>query len=308
MAEAIEIRNLSKVYSAYMSPDKVLAVDALNLDVHEGEIFGFLGPNGAGKTTTIKTLLGLIFPTSGEATVLGQPAGDIETKRRISYLPESPYFYEYMTGREILRFYASLFGMRRSESDKRTEELLSQVDLTRYGDKPLRDYSKGMLQRIGVAQALINDPDLLFLDEPTSGLDPIAHMDIRDLILQLRDQGKTVFLSSHQLTDVEMVCDRISIMVRGKLLKLGSVEELLSGGATEIVTQNLSANSLEKLRSMVTDVQTADGGKTILLSSDESAQEAVRLIVQEQGNIISVTPHKRSLEEVFVTTVREAEK
>lgn len=308
MAEAIQIRNLSKEYGSHLSREKVLAVDSLDLDVHEGEIFGFLGPNGAGKTTTIKMLLGLVFPTSGEATVLGQPAGDIEVKRSISYLPESPYFYEYMSGKESLMFYASLFGMNRSFASTKADELLAQVGLGKVGGKSLREYSKGMLQRIGVAQALINDPKLLFFDEPTSGLDPIAHMDIRDLILQLREQGKTVFLSSHQLTDVEMVCDRVSIMVSGKLLKQGSVEELLRGGSTEIVARKVKKEAMEQLKSISHTVDEIGSEKLVCLTKDDASQDAVCLIVQSQGEIISVTPQKNTLEDLFIRTVREAEK
>ena len=308
MAEALEIRNLTKVYGGLLSKEKVLAVDSLNLDVHEGEIFGFLGPNGAGKTTTIKMLLGLIFPTAGEATVLGKPAGDIDVKRRISYLPESPYFYEYMSGVEALEFYARLFGMRGSEARKKAGDLLAQVGLGSAGNKSLREYSKGMLQRIGIAQALINDPELLFLDEPTSGLDPIAHMDIRDLILQLRKQGKTVFLSSHQLTDVEMVCDRVSIMVSGKVLKMGHVDELLQAGATEVVARKIGKEALEKLRSISHHVDDADSGKVVCLTPNEASQQAVCIVVESQGEIISVTPQRNTLEELFVKTVKEVEK
>lgn len=308
MAEAIQIRDLTKVYTNLFSKDKVLAVDALNLDIREGEIFGFLGPNGAGKTTTIKMLLGLIFPTSGNATVLGKPAGDINMKRQISYLPESPYFYDYMTGTEALAFYASLFGMSRTNAKKRADELLTQVGLEQSKNKSLREYSKGMLQRIGIAQALVNDPKLLFLDEPTSGLDPIAHMDIRDLILDLRKQGKTVFLSSHQLTDVEMVCDRVSIMVGGRLLKMGSVEELLKGGATEVVARKVGKDALSKLRSIAHNIDDADSDNIVCLMPDEKSQQAVCIVVESQGEIVSVTPQRNTLEDLFIRTVRGEDK
>jgi len=308
MAEAIEIRDLTKVYSSFLSKEKVLAVDSLSLNIHKGEIFGFLGPNGAGKTTTIKMLLGLIFPTSGEATVLGKPAGDIDMKRRISYLPESPYFYEYMSGVEALQFYAGLFGMGRKPARKKAKELLEQVGLGNSGNKSLREYSKGMLQRIGIAQALVNDPELLFLDEPTSGLDPIAHMDIRDLIVQLRQQGKTVFLSSHQLTDVEMVCDRVSIMVDGKILKMGGVEDLLKGGATEIVARKVGKPALEKLKAIASRVDESDENRIVCLTPDNASQKAVCIVMENQGEIISVTPQRKTLEELFIRTVRGADK
>ena len=213
--KAIEIKNLVKQYK------KVTAVNNISLDVYEGEIFGFLGPNGAGKTTTIKTLLGLIFPTSGEVLVLGKPAGDIDIKEKISYLPESPYFYEHMTANEVVGFYGSLFGLSGAAKQKRVDQLLELVGLNQTGKKPLRSFSKGMLQRVGIAQALINDPKILFFDEPTSGLDPVAHRDIRDLILHLKSEGRTIFLSSHQLSDVELVCDRVSILHGGKIRRLG---------------------------------------------------------------------------------------
>ena len=218
MADAIVVQGLTKVYKGHLG-DSVAAVDNISFQVKQGEIFGFIGPNGAGKTTTIKMLLGLLFPTSGKAEVMGKPAGDIESKRRISYLPESPYFYEHMTAVEVIDFYCKLFRMDAGTRKQKTGELLEHVGLTRDANRSLRQYSKGMLQRVGIAQALINDPSLLFFDEPTSGLDPIAHKDIQDLILSLKDQGKTVFLSSHQLSDVETVCDRVAIINRGTLVR-----------------------------------------------------------------------------------------
>ena len=237
-AKAIEITHLVKKYRS------VVAVNDISLDVYEGEIFGFLGPNGAGKTTTIKTLLGLIFPSAGEVRVLGKPAGDIDVKQNISYLPESPYFYEHMSAREVVGFYGSLFGLSGAAKDKRVDSLLELVGLQGAGKKPLRAFSKGMLQRVGIAQALINDPKVLFFDEPTSGLDPVAHRDIRDLILHLKNEGRTLFLSSHQMSDVEMVCDRVSILNRGKIRRLGRVEDLIAGGHIEIFAENVSAHEV----------------------------------------------------------------
>ena len=207
MASAIKTENLTKTYSSRSG--KVNVVDNLTLDVEEGEIFGFLGPNGAGKTTTIKMLLGISYPTSGKAWVLGKEIGDTEIHKRISYLPEKPYYYEHMTGEEILHFYGKLFNLRDPERSKKVKMLLDKVGLGEAGRKTISQYSKGMQQRIGLAQSLLNDPELLFLDEPTGGLDPIAHIEIRDLILQMRDEGKSVFISSHQLSDVEQICDRV---------------------------------------------------------------------------------------------------
>ena len=211
MAAAIETKQLTKSYKARQA-GTINVVDHLDLHVEEGEIFGFLGPNGAGKTTTIKMLLGIIYPTSGEGYVLGKEIGDMDVHRLISYLPERPYYYEHMTGLELLKFYGSLFGITDKE---KFVQLLEKVNLHRDMTKPISNYSKGMQQRVGLAQSLLNDPKLLFLDEPTGGLDPIAHREIRDLILSFRDEGRTVFISSHELSEVELICDRVAIINRG---------------------------------------------------------------------------------------------
>jgi ABC-2 type transport system ATP-binding protein len=302
----IEIRGLTKQYPVPLKREAVNAVDNLNLTVEEGEIFGFLGPNGAGKTTTIKTLLGLIYPTAGEAWVLGAPAGDISVKHQIAYLPESPYFYEHLTAREVVRFYAQLFGMAGAEAARRADELLDLVGLQADSRKSLRQFSKGMLQRVGIAQSLINNPKLLFYDEPTSGLDPIAHRDIRDLILRLKEQGKTIFLSSHQLSDVEMVCDRVSIIHRGVLRKLGRVEDLIAGGQVEIVATGLHNGLAEKIRAAAPQTEFVDS-KTIITQPDDDAAVAriVDLIRGGQGHIVSITPKRRTLEDIFVETVTD---
>ena len=303
---AIEIKGLTKQYPVRLKREAVNAVDNLNLTVEEGEIFGFLGPNGAGKTTTIKTLLGLIYPTAGEAYVLGAPAGDISVKHEIAYLPESPYFYEHLTAREVVRFYAQLFGLNKAEAARRADELLDLVGLQADSRKSLRQFSKGMLQRVGIAQSLINNPKLLFYDEPTSGLDPIAHQDIRNLILQLKQQGKTIFLSSHQLSDVEMVCDRVSIIHRGILRKVGRVEDLIAGGQVEIVATNLQNGLAEKIRAAAPDAQFVDSKAVITQPSDDVAvARIVDLVRDGKGHIVSVTPKRRTLEDIFVETVSE---
>ena len=258
------------------------AVDGIEFRVAPGEIYGFLGPNGAGKTTTIKTLLGLLYPTAGEAYVLGAPAGDITTKHKIAYLPESPYFYEHMTAREVVRFYARLFGLKKEDAARRADELLDLVGLQADSRKNLRQFSKGMLQRVGIAQSLINDPQLLFYDEPTSGLDPMAHRDIRDLILQLKAQGKTIFLSSHQLSDVELICDRVSIIHRGILRKVGRVEDLIAGGQVEIVVSGLRNGLAEKLKAVAPGAEFA-GDRAVLVQP----------------------PKRRTLEDIFVETVTD---
>ncbi|CUU01562.1 MAG: ABC transporter ATP-binding protein [Fimbriimonadales bacterium] len=301
---AIKINNLTKRYSGLWSQQPVDAVKNLNLEVHRGEIFGFLGPNGAGKTTTIKVLLGIIYPTSGEAYVLGRPAGDPQNHYKISYLPENPYFYDYMTGREILHFYARLFGIPEPERSKRVDALLDRVGLSRAANQPLRTYSKGMLQRIGLAQCLINDPELLILDEPTAGLDPIAHIDIRDLILELRAQGKTLFISSHQLSDVEIVCDRVAILNRGELVRMGKLEDLLSGGHVEMIAEKVPETVLEPIRQLGGRPSLHDGRLIVEQPDDGSIDRVIDLVRAHGGHIISVKPYRRTLEDLFVETIQ----
>lgn len=304
MATAVKTEGLTKTYRLLMQKEPVNAVSDLNIEVTEGEIFGFLGPNGAGKTTTIKMLLGLAYPTSGEAWVLGKPAGEIETKREISYLPETPYFYDYMNAAELVDFYARLFGIGKAEREEKIERLLKLVGLYADRYKPLNQFSKGMLQRAGIAQALVNDPKLLFFDEPTSGLDPIAHSEIRDLILRLRDEGRTVFLSSHQLSDVELVCDRVAILNRGSLLKTGRIDDLLTESSVEITTERLNAETLEKLKPIAQRVQTEGLVAIISLDDGLKSDQAIDIIRAAKGRILSVMPLKRTLEELFVETIK----
>jgi ABC-2 type transport system ATP-binding protein len=306
VAEAIVVEGLTKVYGGHLK-DRVAAVDDISFSVDQGEIFGFIGPNGAGKTTTIKMLLGLLFPTSGKANVLGRPAGDIECKRRISYLPESPYFYEHMTAYEILDFYCKLFRMDSNTRKKKIAELLEQVGLAKDGYRSLRQYSKGMLQRVGLAQALINDPDLLFFDEPTSGLDPIAHKDIQDLILSLRKQGKTVMLSSHQLSDVESVCDRVAIINRGKIVRIGTLEELLHAGRTVITIAKPAAGVEETIKPFAERI-TIDGDRMRIYIESEENVHNVLDAVRNTATLVSVVPQRQTLEDLFVEIVREVRK
>jgi len=308
MGIAVKMEGLTKTYRLLMHKEPVNAVSHLDLEVHEGEIFGFLGPNGAGKTSTIKMLLGLTFPTSGKAWLLGKPAGDIEVKKEISYLPETPYFYDYMTGTEIVDFYARLFGLSAQVRRKKVDDLLSLVGLSRDKDKPLSQYSKGMLQRIGIAQALVNDPKLLFFDEPTSGLDPIAHSEIRDLILKLRDEGRTVFLSSHQLSDVEMVCDRVAILNRGNMLKTGKLDDLLHGNLVEVLSEKIDAQAVEKLKTIPANVEVMGGSMTVLVNDQECVCDVIDIIRASKGRIYSITPKRRSLEELFVEIIKEGNK
>jgi ABC-2 type transport system ATP-binding protein len=306
VAEAIVVEGLCKEYRGRLG-DRVMAVNDVSFTVQEGEIFGFIGPNGAGKTTTIKTLLGLLFPTSGKAMVLGKPAGDIESKERISYLPESPYFYEHMTAAELLDFYCQLFRMEKEARRKKVGELLDRVGLGKDGNRALRQYSKGMLQRAGIAQALINDPDLLFFDEPTSGLDPIAHKDIQDLILSLRQQGKTVFLSSHQLSDVEHVCNRVAIINRGELVKMGTLEELLHAGRTIVTLACANAELVGQIKPLAAHV--AEDGELVKFYVE--AEDDVHKVLETargKATLVSVVPQRQTLEDLFVEIVREGRK
>lgn len=301
MPAAIETTDLTKTYRIKKSETHV--VDHLNLHVEEGEIFGFLGPNGAGKTTTIKMLLGIIYPSGGSATVMGKELGDIDVHRLISYLPEKPYYYDHMTGMEILRFYQSLFG----ENDReKCMDLLRKVNLAGDMDKAISQYSKGMQQRIGLAQSLLNDPKLLFLDEPTGGLDPIAHVEIRDLILQFREEGKTVFISSHELSDVERICDRVAIIAKGKIAAQGKLEDLLAGGRIEITATGVSKELSEKFRSGDTVVSIASDRLIVDLSDSNDPNPIVDTLRSAGAKILSIIPRRKRLEDLFVETVRDA--
>ncbi|MCW5933232.1 MAG: ABC transporter ATP-binding protein [Fimbriimonadia bacterium] len=300
----IKTVNLSKRYSGLWSKTTVDAVKNLSLEVNKGEIFGFLGPNGAGKTTTIKILLGIIYPTQGEAYVLGTPAGDPKTHFKLSYLPENPYFYDYMTGEEILSFYAQLFGIGEPERSKRIKELLGRVGLSRAASQPIRTYSKGMQQRIGLAQCLLNDPELLILDEPTAGLDPIAHIDIRDMILDLRDKGKTLFVCSHQLSDVEAVCDRVAILKNGEMARLGKLDELLAGGTVEMIAERVENGILDQLKALGGQAHLHEGKLFVQQPDDDSIGAVIDLVRKNGGRIISVLPQRRSLEDLFVETIQ----
>jgi ABC-2 type transport system ATP-binding protein len=248
----IETRNLTKVYRDFWGRQKVRALKALDLEVRQGEIFGLLGPNGSGKSTTIKLLLGLLFPTSGQALVFGRDATDVTKNERIGYLPEESYLYRFLNAEETLDFYGRLFNMPRAVRRQRTADLIEMVGLNWAKRRQLKEYSKGMTRRIGLAQALINDPELLLLDEPTSGLDPIGTRDMKRLILRLRDQGKTILMCSHLLADVQDVCDRIAILHQGELKELGRVDSLLKvRDVTEIRTTVLSEACLKEIREVV---------------------------------------------------------
>jgi ABC-2 type transport system ATP-binding protein len=277
----IETRSLSKVYRDFWGRQKVRALKALDLKIYKGEIFGLLGPNGSGKTTTIKLLLGLLFPTEGDALVFGKAATDVTKNEWIGYLPEESYLYRFLNAEETLDFYGRLFNMSASVRRQRIQELIDLVGLTRAKKRQLKEYSKGMTRRIGLAQALINDPQLVILDEPTSGLDPIGVREMKDLIIDLRKKGKTILMCSHRLDDVQDVCDRIAILHQGELKKLGAVEDLL---IVRDITQ-FQARGL----------------------NGEVQKEIAELIRRNGGELVSVQNPTTTLEDLFLKVVQESE-
>jgi ABC-2 type transport system ATP-binding protein len=299
----IVIEGVSKRYtSGWPGRPPFVALDGLSLTVTRGEVFGFLGPNGAGKTTTLKILMGLVRQTSGSVSVLGKPAGHVETRRRVGFLPESPYFYDYLTAEEFLGFYGRLAGLGPAVIRQRVGNLLALVSLIDAKTRQLRNFSKGMLQRIGLAQALIHDPELVILDEPMTGLDPVGRKQVRDLILSLRDRGKTIFFSTHILHDVEMICDRVGIVMRGRLMASGRVEELIRSDQTqsvEIVCQQVNGEGNALIRSMATRVLQQGQQCLIVLPNADNLDALVTEIRRQGGRLISVTPHKTSLEDLF---------
>ncbi len=299
MAAAIETTKLTKTYKS-RSLGRINVVDNLDLHVEEGEIFGFLGPNGAGKTTTIKMLLGIINPTAGEGYVLGKEIGDIEIHRQISYLPERPYYYEHMTGLELLKFYGSLFGITDQNLFK---SLMEKVNLHRDASKTIAQYSKGMQQRVGLAQSLLNNPKLLFLDEPTGGLDPIAHREIRDLILGFRDEGRTVFISSHELSEVELICDRVAIINRGVIERQGKLTELLRGGRIEFVIDGVDEAFLKAFNIADSNVRSLPLGLLFDVPEESDTNAIIDAVRAKSARVISVVPRKKRLEDLFVETV-----
>lgn len=300
MAAGIETKQLTKSYKS-RSLGLVNVVDHLDLLVEEGEIFGFLGPNGAGKTTTIKMLLGIIYPSSGEGYVLGKEIGDTAVHGVISYLPERPYYYEHMTGMELLRFYDSLFG----NNDKaKCQRLLEKVNLAGDASKTLSQYSKGMQQRVGLAQSLLNDPKLLFLDEPTAGLDPIAHTEIRDIILKSREEGRTVFISSHELSEVERICDRVAIINRGKIERQGKLEDLLRGGRLEVIADEVTKDMAESIKMSDTTVSFSHGRLIVDMPEGQDPNSLIDSVRSSKGKVVSIIPRRKRLEDLFVETVR----
>jgi ABC-2 type transport system ATP-binding protein len=304
---AVETRGLTKDYLVgSFFQKKKRALEPLDLEVDEGEIFGLIGPNGAGKTTTLKLLMGLVFPSGGEARILGRALDDPEMKQQIGYLPEHPYFYDYLTGRELLNYFGQLFGLSREERSQRSRELLEKVGMTEAADVPLRKCSKGMTQRLGIAQALVNRPRLVLLDEPMSGLDPIGRREMSLLIRELRESGVTVFFCSHILSDVEQLCDRVAILNRGKLVESGRLSEIMdvSLRALEAVVEGLTP----ELESRITGSfqHSRRQGSRCHLSFRDTAdfERALPVLIEGGARLTSLNPVKETLEDHFVREVK----
>ncbi len=305
---AIEIQGLTKTYKVgFWRKREKCALRPLNLSVEEGEIFGFLGPNGAGKTTTLKMLMGLVFPTGGSARILGMDMNDPQVKAQIGFLPEQPYFYDYLTARELLEYYGRLSGVVGKDLSVRVESVLGRVGLPDVGGVQLRKFSKGMLQRVGIAQAILHEPKVVFFDEPMSGLDPMGRREVRDLMEQLKAEGKTVFFSTHILSDAEALCDRVAVIHLGELRAVGSVAELTSGvqGKIEIVWEgNVIPASIK-----ATGGECHVSGDTVrAVLSEESQDLALDALRRERLHVISLVPVRTTLEQYFVEKLKRSEK
>ena len=307
---AIETEKLGKEHRIGFWRKRVCALSQLDLTVHEGEVFGYLGPNGAGKTTTLKLLMGLLRPTSGEARILGRPPGDVRVMEQIGFLPEQPSFYEYLTGRELLNFYGQLLGLDRSIRRERIESLVLQLRIESALDLQLRKYSKGMLQRLGLAQALLNDPRLVLLDEPMSGLDPIGRREVRDLLLRLKSEGRTVFFSSHIIPDVEMVCDRVGVLVGGRLVAQGPIDEILGVriASIEVTASQVPPEVMGALDHLLVAQPIPRGERLLLMVKDEGAlAELLARLLDDKAVIHAIAPHRETLEEYFFRHVEPRE-
>jgi len=284
----------------------VRALEDLSLEVRRGEIFGLLGPNGAGKTTTIKILLGFVRPSSGRAFISGAPVGSITSRRKLGYLPENPALYEFLRGHEYLIFAGRLAGLSTRDAKAQTAKLIELVGLAGRADRLIRKFSKGMVQRLALAQALVGDPETVILDEPMSGLDPVGRKDVRDLILGLRQEGRTVLFSTHILSDVEAICDRVGILVEGRLTDCGPLAELVSPGvrAVELTLDGAAPELIERLRNAGAGVLQRDRSTVLTFSSEGPAREALQAALAAGASVVAFTPHRRSLEELFVSRAR----
>lgn len=306
MNALVEITDLTKDYEVgFWRKRKVRALDRLSLTINQGEIFGFLGANGAGKTTTLKLLMRLIFPTSGSARILGRDISEVSVHQYIGYLPENPYFYDYLSAREFLEYCGQLFGQGPKDRRKGAAEFLQRVRLDEKSwDTQLRKFSKGMLQRVGLAQALVNDPRIVFLDEPMSGLDPVGRREVRDLIASFRAEGKTVFMCSHILSDIEVLCDRIAILKKGRLSRLGPLDELraVSGNTNriEIIASGSDGNLLRSQLPGNFELTETASGLRIEVSDEKEIDSVIAALRKTNGKLISVQPVKQSLEDLFL--------
>lgn len=307
--KVLEVRNLRKKFKTDFWKPEVLVLDDISFDVEEGDVFGLVGPNGAGKTTVIKTLMGLIQPTAGSVSIMGKDVRDPDAKRQVGYLPENAYYYDFLRTEEVIDLYGRLFGLSAKERRMKTDELLELVGLADRRGVLLKHYSKGMLQRIGIAQALVNDPKILVFDEPMSGLDPLGRKDVRDIIVRLKEKGKTICFSSHILSDIETVCERIVIIIKGKLKALGSLSELINprirtidvlfAGPIKGAPLPEGLEQVVRRRSM--------GDQTLLILSDEKRLEDLLNWGRQSGlKLLSVVPHGESLEDIFVEKVAES--
>jgi ABC-2 type transport system ATP-binding protein len=302
MADAIRIDSLQKRFRLGFIPKTREILKGITFSVREGEIFGYLGPNGAGKTTTIKCLLGLIRPDAGTVEIFGRSHLSPRSRESLGFLPENPYFYDYLTAEEFLAFTADLFGLGRAEKRDRIARLLKLVGLERAAGLPLRKFSRGMLQRAGLAQALINEPKLVILDEPLGGMDPLGRKEIRDIIVRFKEEGKTVFFTSHILQDIEMICDRVAIIVGGRIVKEGGLRDLVSEKVlfTEVTVAGIPPQAFAGLGESVS----TRGDRVLLKIYDEArVDEAVGLIHDRRGRLISLSPRTETLEDIFVDTV-----
>ncbi len=302
-APAIEIQGLTKDFPVgFWRPKMRRALENLTFQVEEGEVFGFLGPNGAGKTTTIKLLMGLIFPTSGTARVRGRSIGDIEMHREVGYLPEQPYFYDYLTARELLDYYARFANYSTAERRERVGQFLDRVGLAAAADVQLRKFSKGMLQRAGIAQAILHDPPVVILDEPMSGLDPVGRREVRDIMLDLKKQGRTVFFSTHILSDAEMLCDRVAVLARGRLQGVGAPREIVTmkSQSMEILFETREGRALP---AALAEHATRIGGRTSITAAEEQLYATLEQLRGCEARILSVSPVHPTLEDYFFQLV-----
>ncbi len=307
MASAIRIQGLTKDYAVgFWRRRQYRALDQLSLEIDTGEVFGFLGPNGAGKTTTLKLLMQLIFPTGGHAEILGRPVGDLATRRRIGYLPENPHFYDYLTAEELLNYFGQLYGYGPGDRRTRIGALLDRVGIGAERRLQLRKFSKGMIQRVGIAQALLNDPEVVFLDEPMSGLDPLGRRDVRSLILELRDQGRTVFFSSHILSDAEALCSRVAVVARGRLAASGRLSDMLAFQVRgwELVVDSLDPHVFDRVRGVVSRATEISPGRYALdLALDQKPEQMLSDLSAAGARVVSLNPLRETLEDFFVERV-----